>query len=127
MVKITESEFTDSDGNIRKVRKIEATHARIEYKDGTVGEYSDCRAEEWPYSLQDSPAEWQVFGIPTSAILRILNSRGVDAITILASENGETLLRLVNIVMTEMRSAEAQTNLIGTEEPLPNETSRLAL
>ena len=125
MVKITESEFTDSDGNIRKVRKVEAAHARIEYKDGTVGEYSNCRAEKWPYSLQDSPAEWQVFGIPESAILRILNSRGVDAITILTSENGEALLRLVNIFMTEMRSKETQPGLIGTEEPLTNETPRI--
>ena len=125
MVKITKCKFTDIDGNVRKVKKIEAAHARIKHKDGTIEEYSDCKAEEWPYRLPDSPAEWQVFGIPASAFLRILNSRGADAITILASEDGETLLELVNIVATGMLSAGEQSALMGVEEPLTSETANV--
>ena len=49
MVRITEEEITDIDGQVRKVRKIEAARARIERPDGTVEEYSGAtvsRAEE---------------------------------------------------------------------------------
>ena len=60
MVRITEEEFKDFDGQVRKVRKIEAAHARIERPDGTVEEYSGINAEEWPWTLEGKPPEWHV-------------------------------------------------------------------
>jgi hypothetical protein len=64
MVRITEEEITDIDGRVKRVCKVEAAHARIESPDGTVEEYSDINAEEWPWTPEGKPPEWRVFGIP---------------------------------------------------------------
>ena len=98
MVKITETEFTDPDGKVHRIRKIEAAHARLERADGTIEEYSDCTAKEWPYSPEGSPPEWQLYGIPVTVFLRILSNAPIKSISLL-SENSAVILRLIEISM----------------------------
>ena len=90
MVKITEEEFRDIDGGVRKVRKIEAAHARIERPDGTIEEYSGISAEEWPWTPTGKPPEWRVFGIPVHKILELGRSLAMSNLTLL-SDNGDDL------------------------------------
>ena len=116
MVRITEEETTDIDGRTIKVRKIEAAHARLERPDGTVEEYSDINAEEWPWSLPESAPEWRVFGIPMPSIL--LNRPAAEISITLLMENGEIILKLGSISIGMQMSYGAGTYLFGNEVPL---------
>ena len=120
MVKITETEFTDMDGRVRKTRKIEASYVRVERADGSTEEYSNCIADEWPYSPDGSPPEWKVFGILISPVA--LFKLGINSINLLG-ENRETILKLVGIKMLELMSQEGGSGLIGTEAPLEDTDS----
>ena len=92
MVRITEEEFTDLDGCVRKMRTIEAARARIQHTDGKVEEYSDTTAEEWPWAPDDRPPEWRLFGIPMLKMFE-LASRLNDMTISLLSDNGEIILK----------------------------------
>ena len=119
MVRITEEEITDIDGQVRKVRKIEAARARIERPDGTVEEYSGATAEEWPWPLPGGPPEWHLFGIPLGRILE----QGLplrDLTISLLSENGDIILKLGTIMIGIQMSASGRDHLAGSEIPLDN-------
>ena len=119
MVRITEEEITDIDGQVRKVRKIEATRGRIEHPDGTIEEYSGATAEEWPWSLPDAPPEWHLFGIPLGRILEQgFPSR--DLTISLLSESGEIILKLGTIMIGMQMSTSARDYLAGNEISLDN-------
>ena len=117
MVRITEEEFKDSDGRVRKVRKIEAAHARIERPDGTVEEYSGISAEEWPWTLEGKPPEWHVFGIPMKRIFEMGHSLATSTLT-LFSGNGEAILKIGSITIGMQLSSGGRESLIGKEIPL---------
>ena len=114
MVKITEEEFRDIDGRVRKLRKIESAHARIESPDGTIEEYSDINAEEWPWTPSGTPTEWRVFGIPIHKILELGRSLVVSNLSLL-SENGEVILKIGSITMGAQLSAAGGEFLMGRE------------
>ena len=115
MVKITEEEFIGPNGEVRRTRKIESARARFEYANGTVEEYSDCTAEQWPYTPDGSPSEWKVFGPPIPSIIRRLK----DIRTmILLWENGESILKLVAITIAAEFSQYGTDSLMGKEAPL---------
>ncbi len=121
MVKITEEEFTDWNGQPTKVRRIEAARARLTRPDGTVEEYSDCSAQEEHYSLPDKPPQWRLFGIPVTVFLRTLGTAvSIESIRLLA-ENGDTILKLVGMIMAAERSLGGRDYLMGTEAPLEDE------
>ena len=117
MVRITEEEFTDLDGRVRKVRKIEAARARIEHPDGTVEEYSGTTAEEWPWAPEGRPPEWRLFGGP---MLKFFEQglRLNDMTISLLSENGDTILKIGSIVMGMQMSADRPAHLVGNEMAL---------
>ena len=117
MVRITEEEFTDHDGRVRKVRKIEAAQARIEHPDGTVEEYSDIAAEEWPWSPESSQPEWRIFGIP---ILKFLEQglRLNQATISFLAENGEIILKVGSLSIGIQASVSAPVPIMGSEIPL---------
>ena len=117
MVRITEEEFTDLDGRVRKVRKIEAARARIEHADGTVEEYSDTRAEEWPWAPDGHSPEWRLFGVPMTKVFEL--ALRMDGITVsLLSENGEIILKIGSIAMGMQMSADRPVHLVGNEVSL---------
>ena len=117
MVRITEEEFTDLDGRVRKVRKIEAARARIEHPDGTVEEYSGTTAEESRRSPDGRPLEWYLFGVPMLKFLE--QGLRLDGMTIsLLAENGETILKIGSIMMGMQLSAYGRDYLVGSEIPL---------
>ena len=117
MVRITEEEFKDIDGQVRKVRKIEAAHARIERPDGTVEEYFDINAEERPWTLEGNPPEWHVLGIPMQRIFEMGHSLATSTLT-LFSGNGEAILKLGSITIGMQLSSSRGESLIGKEIPL---------
>ena len=119
MVRITEEEITDFDGRVRKVRRIEAAHARIESPDGTVEEYSNINAEEWPWTPEGKPPEWRVLGIPIHKILEKGYSSATSTLTLL-SGNGETILKIGSISIGMEFSSDGRESLIGKEVPLDN-------
>ena len=114
MVRITEEEIKDIDGRSRKVRKIEAAHARIVRPDGTIEEYSDVNAEEWPWTPDGKPPEWHVFGIPVNKVLEMGRSLATSSLTLL-SDNGEIILRIGGITMGAQLSAMGKDFLMGHE------------
>ena len=119
MVRITEEEFTDHEGRVRKVRKIEAAKARIEHPDGTIEEYEDAVAEEWPWIPEGDPPEWRVFGVP---ILKFFE-QGVrlnDTTISLLAENGEIIVKIGSIALGLQMSADSSMHLVGSEIPLGN-------
>lgn len=114
MVRITEEEYTDFDGQVRKVRKIEAAQARIAYPDGTVEEYSDATATEWPWTPEDSPPEWHLFGISPKRLLE----QGLcwnDVLISLLSENGEVILKVGSIAIGITMSVNSTVYLAAKE------------
>ena len=117
MVRITEEEFTDLDGRVRKMRTIEAARARIQHTDGKVEEYSDTTAEEWPWTPDDRPPEWRLFGIPIQQFFE--RRLRLDGVTIsLLSDNGEIILKIGSIAMGMQMSAGSPIHLMGSEIPL---------
>ena len=114
MVKITESEFRDVDGSIRKVRRIEAAHARIERSDGTVEEFCDCMADGLSSPDNPSLVEWRVFGIPVGAV----KFPGPGDFIVLLAENAEPLVKIVGILAGVQASLEGGIYFVGTEAPL---------
>ena len=117
MVRITEEEITDIDGRVKRVRKAEAAHARIESPDGTVEEYSDINAEEWPWTPEGKPPEWRVFGIPMHEVFEKGHSLAASTL-ILLSENGESILKIGSITIGAQLSSGGRDSLIGSEIPL---------
>ena len=117
MVRITEEEFTDLDGRVRKVRIIEAARSRIQRPDGTVEEYSGTTAEEWPWTPDGRAPEWRLFGVPMLKFLE--QGLRLDGMTILLlSENGEIILKIGSIAMGMQMSAGSPAHLMGSEIPL---------
>ena len=114
MVKITECEFIDIDGSTRKVRRIEAAHARIERSDGSVEEFFDCMADG--RSLPDNPSlvEWRVFGIPIASV----KIPGPDDVIVLLAENAEPLVKIAGMLAGVQASREGGIYFVGTEAPL---------
>ena len=45
------------------------TRAHTDYPEGKIVEYTNTNADEWPWSPDDSPPEWRVFGIPVGRLL----------------------------------------------------------
>ena len=119
MVRITEEEITDFDGRVRKRRTIEAAHARLESPDGTVEEYSDVNAKEWPWTPEGNPPEWRVFGIPMHEVLQRGHSLATSTLTFL-SGNGDVILRIGSITIGMQLSFDGGDSLIGKEVPLDN-------
>ena len=116
MVEITEDEFKDSNGNLRTVRKTTApAYARITYPDGTTEEIFGVTAQEWPWRKTEETPEWRIFGISREIFIRALDSRGIEAIAVLASEKGETILELARILPLIMHSANSETGFMGVE------------
>ena len=114
MVRITEEEIRGIDGRSRKVRKIEAAHARIVRPDGTIEEYSDVNAEEWPWTPEGKPPEWRVVGIPVNKFVEMGRSLAASSLTLL-SDNGEILLRIGSITIGTQLSAMGKDFLMGHE------------
>lgn len=112
MVRITETEFSDVDGQVRKIRTIEAAHARWEFPDGTIAAYSNCTAEEWPYSPKGSSPRWRV-GIPGT--MTVPGSPLPQAICLLAN-NGAVILRLIEISIAATLSQVGEDFLMGKED-----------
>ena len=127
MVKITEEEFTDDKGRVHKQRKIEAAHAKIEYSDGTVEEFTDCTATEWPFTPDKDTHEWKTSGIPVFGCFERLRKRATgvpfspsDIVTCIKffSENGETILNLIRVSAFVQFSQDSSDSFMGQEEPL---------
>ena len=117
MVRITEEEFTDLDGRVRKMRTIEAARARIQHTDGKVEEYSDTTAEEWSWAPDDRAPEWRLFGVPMLKMFE-LASRLNDMTISLLSDNGEIILKIISIAMGMQMSVGSPAHLMGSEIPL---------
>lgn len=117
MVRIVETEFTDDDGQIRKLRTIESGHARIMRPDGTVEEYTDINAEEQPWTQEDEPSKWHVFGIPMHKALEQRHTLATSTLTLL-SENAEIILKLGSITIGMQLSSDGNDFLIGKEVTL---------
>ncbi len=115
MVKITETEITDVDGSIKKIRTIEADYARVEHTDGTVEEYSDCTAKEWPWPKTENRPEWELFGIPVTLLVQA----AIKSICLL-SENQQVVLRLMEITVAVRFSQAGEDCLRGVEVPTEN-------
>ncbi len=118
-VKITETEIPDMDGTVRRVRTIEAAHARLERADGTIEEYSDCTAKEWPWSREGSPREWRLHGIPVTVLpmfQRGLGKAAIKSISLL-SESSEVIIKLAEITMGTLLSETGEDFLSGKEVP----------
>lgn len=114
MVKITESEYRDTDGRVWKVRRIEAAHARIERSNGTVEEFRDCMADGRFSPDSPSLVEWRVFGIPVSGI----KLPSPYDVIVLLNENAEPLVKVVGILLGVQASQEGGAHFVGTEAPL---------
>ena len=120
MVEITETEFTDTNGQIRKVRQIRSAYSRTTLPDGTIEEHSDIRADEWRWSPEGSSPQWHVFGIHIP-MLKLVNPAGKvvfpSDITLL-SEAGETILKLGSILMGAQMARDGQDFFVGNEIPI---------
>lgn len=117
MVRVTEKEITDIDGRIIKVREIESAYARIEKPDGTVEEYSDINAAEWPWSPPENTPEWRVFGIPMPKVFEIGRPLADSTLTLLY-ENGEAILKIGSLSVGMQLAADRSGFLMGNEVPL---------
>ena len=120
MVRITETEITDVNGQVKKIRHVEAAHARIEWSDGKVEEFSDVNADEWPWPREDNSPEWRVAGIriPIATLvgkgMSLLNGSKIS----LLSETGEIILKLGSISIVMQMSRDSGILLMGNEIPL---------
>ena len=115
MVKITETEITDIDGSIKKIKTIESPYARVEHTDGTVAEYSDCTARQWPWPKNENRPEWELFGIPVT----LLFQAAIKSICLL-SDNHQVILRLMEITPAVRFSQASEDGLRGVEVPTEN-------
>ena len=117
MVRIREEETQGPGGRLRKVRIIEAAHARIEKPDGTVEEYTDIDARESPWNSEGEQSEWRIMGIPMRRILEKGYSLATSTL-ILLSDDGETILKVGTISIGMQFSSEGGDFLVGRELPL---------
>ena len=120
MVKITEHKTRDINGNVITTREIEGAFVRIEHPDGTIEEYSDVNAHEWPWSLPDQPPEWRVFGIPIDQ--RWFTGTLKDSIVTFLADNGEIIMRLGSLNVSIAMAQGAGLSLMGNELP-PDDTA----
>ena len=112
MVKIVEEEIVDVDGQIRRTRTIEAGRVRVEKADGTVEEYLDVRAEEWPWSPEGT-VEWRVFGIPFRSPVDWVSL--MNATMTFSWSSGDVILKLGSITLGMQMAQDAGPFLIGKE------------
>ena len=117
MVRIREEETQGPGGRVKKVRIIEAAHARIERPDGTVEQYTDIDARESPWNLEGEQSEWRIFGIPMRRVLGKGYSLGTSTLS-LFSDDGETLVKIGTISIGMQFSSEGGDFLVGRELPL---------
>lgn len=123
MVRITETEITDVNGQVKKIRHIESACARIEWPDGKVEEYSDANANEWPWPRDDKSPEWHVSGIhiPISSLVGLAGKFVFPNNLTLLSETGEIILKLVGIVIGAQMSIGSEITLVGNEIPIDSD------
>lgn len=116
MVKITEKETRDINGNTIRTREIEGAYVRIEHPDGTTEEFSDVDAAEWPWSPPDRTPEWQVKGIPID--FRKLTEGLSQSIMTFFGDNSEIILRLGSLQIGIAMAVGAGESIMGNELPL---------
>ena len=117
MVRITEEEFTDREGRVRKVRTIEAARARIEHPDGTTEEYEGATAQGSILTEESHTRQWHLYGIPIGRLRQFGGGLG-DITVSLLMENGEVIVKLGSLVITMQLSAAGWDGLVGNEIPL---------
>ena len=120
MVRITETETTDVNGQVKRVRRIESAYARIEWPDGKVEEHSGVNADEWPWPRDDKSPEWNVFGIHIQMpnLVGLTGKVMFPSNLTLLSETGEIVLKLGSISIGMQMSSDGGISIRGNEIPL---------
>ena len=117
MVRITEDEFTDHEGRVRKVRTIEAARARIEHPDGTTEEYEGTTAQGSDRTEQGHTRQWRLYGTLIGRVRDLGGSLENVTVSLLA-ENGEIMVKIGSLAMTMQLSVAGWDGLVGNEIPL---------
>ena len=122
------TELIRPDGSISKHRVIRgASHIKVTHKDGTVDEITDLpanfKAEQYDNEfLEDGVSRGRMWRISEDVLdfcRRLVEARKGDDLLprsiALLNENGETVIKLVDIFIYMMHSATAKDILIGHE------------
>ena len=110
MVKITEYEYTDHNGQRAIYREIEADYCTIEGSDGSIETYQDrtVRATEQPRRDHEE-TRWTITGLPRTV------SAGATCIRLFAS-NQDLLIALINLSQVLLESEDSEGRISGEEE-----------